>query len=507
VTGGLDGAAIARLARSNQAAVPGGPDVPADPSNPTTYTPYGLENVKGLSGVLAAAPPYPMVLPCGGDDGANLSAAAGLFGGVTLQSGGAYVLDTSLSLPSGAVISGGPATLTTSGGAVFTVTPSGSAVAASTAASTGGALSAASVAQAPAPSALGNTRQGSIVPLYAYPTYFDSTGDYQTMMAGAPTASIVVLNGNSGPPSPMTADWSNQVTILHAAGMRAVGYVATDYGLGNIATIEAQVALWYSYFPNLDGIFYDEGDYTTGSVPYYTTLYEYVKSLGTGLGMVVLNPGAPPAEGYMACSDILCICENTYTYYVNSYAATQPDWLAYYPASRFYHIIEGVTTTQELAQVLALSRTFNVGWVYAIDTNPGGYTSLTGDATSNPLLWSMQWQWCQQGYVRGPALSVALTSSSTITWQYQYGTYPVAPTGNVTGIILSLPSLTDVPPALDAPLSGHTSMTVINTSSHTVTFAASGTSNVADGTSDVIAALTAATYYWDQAASLWYRST
>jgi hypothetical protein len=40
---------------------------------------------------------------------------------------------------------------------------------------------------------------------------------------------------------------------------------------------------------------------------------------------------------------------------------------------------------------------------------------------------------------------------------------------------------------------------------HTITFAASGTSNVADGTSDVIAALTARSYEWNATKALWYR--
>jgi hypothetical protein len=39
-----------------------------------------------------------------------------------------------------------------------------------------------------------------------------------------------------------------------------------------------------------------------------------------------------------------------------------------------------------------------------------------------------------------------------------------------------------------------------------VTFAASGTSNVEDGVSDVIAGLTARKFVWDSAQSLWFRA-
>ena len=50
--------------------------------------------------------------------------------------------------------------------------------------------------------------------------------------------------------------------------------------------------------------------------------------------------------------------------------------------------------------------------------------------------------------------------------------------------------------------------TVVNqaATSSTITFAAAGTSNVADGTSDVLGGLTARTFTWDGLTSLWYRS-
>jgi hypothetical protein len=88
-----------------------------------------------------------------------------------------------------------------------------------------------------------------------------------------------------------------------------------------------------------------------------------------------------------------------------------------------------------------------------------------------------------------------LSTGSTITPNTEFGTYPVSLTGNVTGVILAA-----------APKPGQV-VTVVNTSSSfTVTFAASGTSKVADGASDVIAALQAATFSWDGNTSLWYRT-
>src|SRR6185312_6741920 len=90
------------------------------------------------------------------------------------------------------------------------------------------------------------------------------------------------------------------------------------------------------------------------------------------------------------------------------------------------------------------------------------------------------------------ASPIVLASSGTLTYTGA-AQVTVAPTGNVTGIILAA-----------GTVAGQV-LTVINESAFTVTFAASGTSHVADGTSDVIAATTARKFVWDGNTSLWYR--
>lgn len=84
-------------------------------------------------------------------------------------------------------------------------------------------------------------------------------------------------------------------------------------------------------------------------------------------------------------------------------------------------------------------------------------------------------------------------SSSTIPLGGQSGVR-VAPTGNVTGIILQKGTF---------PLQRRI---ILNESAFSLTMAAAGTSNVADGTSCVIAANTQKTFYWNSATALWYHS-
>lgn len=92
-----------------------------------------------------------------------------------------------------------------------------------------------------------------------------------------------------------------------------------------------------------------------------------------------------------------------------------------------------------------------------------------------------------------PATIQALSSSSAITLSNHFGTYPVSLTGSVTGITLT------------AGPKGGQQIAIVNTSaSDTVTFAASGTSGVAGGTSVVIQPLQALSLTWDANTSLWY---
>lgn len=95
------------------------------------------------------------------------------------------------------------------------------------------------------------------------------------------------------------------------------------------------------------------------------------------------------------------------------------------------------------------------------------------------------------------AAAQPLSNGSTITAPYALDTAlcPVTETASVTGIILAVPVLGNAQKVL-----------IVNRSNFTVTFAASGTSHVADGVSDVIPALASRLFIYDAGSGLWYRS-
>jgi len=90
--------------------------------------------------------------------------------------------------------------------------------------------------------------------------------------------------------------------------------------------------------------------------------------------------------------------------------------------------------------------------------------------------------------------SAAVTANNGTITTAGVGVARVNPGADITGVILQA-----------GTLAGQQCW-VVNESSHSVTFAASGTSHVADGTSDAIAALTGRLFVWNGSVSLWYKA-
>jgi len=154
--------------------------------------------------------------------------------------------------------------------------------------------------------------------------------------------------------------------------------------------------------------------------------------------------------------------------------ATLTDTLKFYPGTRLN----------------AFDNSFNDGDILFVDSS--GNTVLQAHPTANAVnlrdsSGNVVWTTKQS------ASAAAIANGNTITTT-GIGSARVAPTGNVTGIILQ------------AGVTPTQEVTVVNESAFTVTFAAVGTSFVADGTSAVIAANKAMFFIWNSSTSKWYHA-
>jgi hypothetical protein len=91
--------------------------------------------------------------------------------------------------------------------------------------------------------------------------------------------------------------------------IRIVGYIATAYGAIPEATVKHYIDLWYTWYPELGGIFFDEENYQPGGSGYYVRLTAYVKTKQSA-EITIGNPGMQTLAEYIPACDITVIYES-----------------------------------------------------------------------------------------------------------------------------------------------------------------------------------------------------
>jgi hypothetical protein len=202
--------------------------------------------------------------------------------------------------------------------------------------------------------------QQSIVPLYSYPP----SDFWADVTANAPTMAMIVCNVDNGPGTETESNFAAVFEAAAAAGITCLGYVPTGYGADTIASIEAQIDLWETYY-GIVSINFDTVSPDEAYLSYYEELAGYVHGRG---GIVVLNPGAIPAEGMMSIgADVVCVCEDSQANFATD-AAAAPSWLFDYPATSIAVTCNQCSTDAEMVTVVGLSQSaFNAHycWVTA----------------------------------------------------------------------------------------------------------------------------------------------
>ena len=197
----------------------------------------------------------------------------------------------------------------------------------------------------------------------AIPAYFTPGGDWTRMVAAGGAVSLVVVNVNSGPGTQRVPAVATAVQQAQAAGQQVVGYVDTNYAARATADVLADIAAYRTWY-GVNGVFLDRVPTDCGSVPYYRAIWA-----ARAGGVVVLNPGTNTSECYLEVGDVVINFEGT----DSVYESWQPSaWVSRYPATRFWHLVYGISVTNQ-SRVVELSKRRNAGYVY-----------VTTDALPNP---------------------------------------------------------------------------------------------------------------------------
>jgi spherulation-specific family 4 protein len=155
--------------------------------------------------------------------------------------------------------------------------------------------------------ALAATTTGIIVPLYTYPTSstWDTMVKVKSSYPSVPT--MAIINPSSGPGS-KDSNYYDGIKKLQNAGITVLGYVYTSYSSRSSSAVKADIDKYKSYYPSINGIFFDEMANWAGKESYYKSLTDYAKSKGYVL--TVGNPGADTISSYVGTVDNIVIYEN-----------------------------------------------------------------------------------------------------------------------------------------------------------------------------------------------------
>jgi Spherulation-specific family 4 len=222
-----------------------------------------------------------------------------------------------------------------------------------------------------------------LMPLYLYPSVVNGRSNWQPLADAAAKVPIVaIINPNSGPGGKPNSDYLAAMKLLQKAGVKMVGYVATDYGKRPMAKIKAEIDLYDRYF-NVQGIFLDEGASAAQHHSHYSQIYKYIRSKPK-LQQVITNPGTHLDEKYFSqpAADRAVIFENA----GQEWPQYQPStYLSKYGRQHFALMLHGVPDRLTMEKYLDLAVQRNIGYVYITDDK-----AATNPWDSFPSYWSAE---------------------------------------------------------------------------------------------------------------------
>jgi hypothetical protein len=201
-----------------------------------------------------------------------------------------------------------------------------------------------------------------------------------------------IINPNNGPGEGQpNRDYLKGLSDLKAAGVKLLGYVATDYGKRDPVAVKSDIDIYSKYY-DLDGIFLDEAASSIEKVDFYQDLYTYIKHK-SNLKKIVLNQGTQTDEAYLSRSaaDTVVIFEN-YAAEWNRYSTQS--YVSKYSSDRFAVLIHSAPDVTAMKQAIDGAMARNVKYLYITDDSPDHPDRNPWDRL--PSYWAEEIQYIQK---------------------------------------------------------------------------------------------------------------
>lgn len=249
--------------------------------------------------------------------------------------------------------------------------------------------------------------QRLIVPAYFYP----SNNRWQELcdrLYRQLTSAVLVMNPSSGPGNARDDNYRSAVEYARTRRQRVIGYVTTRNPANEIrplAEVSAEIDRYYTFYPGIGGVFFDEMSNNPGNKAKYQAFYTWAKGKSP-TALVVGNPGIPATHGgpendgawqvtSPAVADVVVVFEGPWARSPGD-AATLPEyrtwsapaWVFSRPAATFAHLVYESPDDTTTRSICTTSSRRNAGWIYVTrDRRPNPWDTPPSDAlTMSPTL-------------------------------------------------------------------------------------------------------------------------
>jgi Spherulation-specific family 4 len=240
--------------------------------------------------------------------------------------------------------------------------------------------------------------QRLLVPAYFYPTKrrllfpFMTLWEYMAIaIYNSLNPAVIVMNPGSGPgPGPDPA-YTKGIDQVQSRAQDVIGYVNTredDDSLRDLNTVKREVDRYYSWYPRIRGIFFDQMSNNEETKPYFQDLYQHVKGKAP-TSRVVGNPGINADTSWQLdapVADVLVVFEGPYQATQNDIDMNTPGftdwsppaWVTSRSPTSFANLVYECPDLETIKTICKASQQKNAGWIF-----------VTRDVRNPGILWDV----------------------------------------------------------------------------------------------------------------------
>lgn len=122
----------------------------------------------------------------------------------------------------------------------------------------------------------------------------------------------VVVNIANGAGTSTNSSWNTLINRLRTAGIIVLGWVDTNFATIAESTVQAAIDSWASFYPQIDGIFFQSMSNQTTNQTYYDNLHNYVR-FTKGLSTTCGNARTTVPTGFLngGTTDVVIVWDNS----------------------------------------------------------------------------------------------------------------------------------------------------------------------------------------------------